>query len=154
MGLSDYYKAIRARVGHDLLLLPGVCGLVFNPAGEVLLQRRSDTGKWAVIGGMLDPGEEPAKAIVRELFEETSLRVVVQRLTGVYTTPIINYPNGDRAQYIITTFVCTTVEGEPIVNDDESLEVRYFPMTDLPELDPKYRLRIEHALANQPAAFF
>jgi hypothetical protein len=45
------------------------------------------------------------------------------------------------------------VEGEPIVNDDESLEVRYFSMTDSPQLDLKHRLRIEHAIANQPAAF-
>jgi 8-oxo-dGTP pyrophosphatase MutT (NUDIX family) len=42
-------------------------------------------------------GEEPASAIAREIFEETSLRVVPRRISGVYTTPIISYPNGDRA---------------------------------------------------------
>ena len=52
MPLSDYARGLREKVGHDLLLMPGVCGLVFNDAGEILLGRRSDNGRWAVIGGV------------------------------------------------------------------------------------------------------
>lgn len=154
MALSDFYKSIRAKLGNDLLLVPGICALVFNSRGEILLQKRSDTRRWAVIGGMLDPGEEPANAVVREVREETAVEVLPQRISGVYSTPVITYSNGDRAQFIITAFVCKALDGEPRVNDDESLEVRYFPLTDLPELGSQHRLRIEHAVANQPGAFF
>jgi 8-oxo-dGTP diphosphatase len=154
MGASDYIKNLHGKIGpNELLLLPGVCALVFNDAGEILLQR-SDTGKWAVIGGMPEPGEEPAQTAVREVMEECGIIVQPVRISGVYSTPIVTYPNGDRAQYIITTFVCKPVSGEPRVNDDESLEVRYFPLDSLPELKPNHRLRIEHAIANSPGAFF
>ncbi len=154
MGMTDYFKAIRAKLGHDLLILPGICAMVFNDRGEILLQRRSDTKRWAVIGGMIDPGEEPAETVVREVLEETAVRVLPVRISEVYTTPIITYPNGDKAQFVITAFVCKPLEGEPRVNDDESLEVGYFPLTALPELSPLHRLRIEHAMADNPAAFF
>jgi 8-oxo-dGTP pyrophosphatase MutT (NUDIX family) len=154
MGLTNFYKAIREKLGNDLLLLPGICAIVFNDQGEILLQKRADTGKWAIIGGMLDPGEEPADAVIREVWEETAVEVIPQRITGVYTTPIITYANGDQAQFIITAFVCKAMPGEARVNDDESLEVGYFALTNLPELGEQHRLRIEHALANQAGAFF
>src|SRR5205814_6444052 len=98
-----------------------------------------DTGKWSLIGGMVEPGEEPADAVVRELYEETGLRVEPVRVIGVYTTPVIRYPNGDQAQYVITAFRCRVIEGEPRVNDDESLEVRYFAPDALPELRADHR---------------
>jgi 8-oxo-dGTP pyrophosphatase MutT (NUDIX family) len=155
MPVPDFVRQLRRKMGHDLLLLPGVSGMVINERGEVLLQRRSDTGKWALIGGILEPGEEPADAVVREVYEETALRVEPVRIIGVYTTPIITYPNQDRAMYVITAFRCRVVSGEPRVNDDESLEVRYFAPDALPQdLRDDFRRRIEHALADQPGAIF
>ena len=153
MAMSPYVRRLREQMGHQLLLLPGVSALVFNDAGEILLQRRSDDGRWGIIGGMLDPGEEPADALVREVFEETGVRVEPQRITGVYITPIVTYADGDRAQYVITAFRCRPVSGTPHVHDDESLEVRYFTLDALPSLRPDHRLRIQHALGDGPAFF-
>jgi 8-oxo-dGTP pyrophosphatase MutT (NUDIX family) len=153
MAISPYVSQLRAQIGRELLLLPGVSGLVFNDAGQILLQRRTDTGQWAVIGGMLDPGEEPADALVREVFEETGVHVEPERITGVYLTPVVTYPNGDRAQYVITAFRCRPVAGVPHVHDDESLEVRYFPLDELPELRPDHGMRIRHAAGDGPAFF-
>jgi len=39
--------------------VPGVCALIFNDNNEILLQRRSDSGRWGLLGGMMDPGEQP-----------------------------------------------------------------------------------------------
>lgn len=153
MPLSSFYLSLRKKVGNDYLLVPAVCGLVFNDKNELLLGRRSDTGKWALIGGMLDPGEQPAAAVIREVLEETGVRVMPERLTGVYLTRIVSYPNGDRAQYIITAFRCRPVEGEPRVADDESLEVRYFPLDALPPLSADHTARIAHAVTAGPAFF-
>lgn len=153
MPLSEYMKDLRAKIGNDLLLVPAVCGLFFNDAGEILLGRRADTGGWALIGGMLDPGEQPADALVREVFEETGLTVAPERITGVYLTRIITYADGNRAQYVITAFRCRPLKGTPHVHDEESLEVRYFPMAALPELSDDHRRRIEHALQAAPAFF-
>ena len=151
--MSHYVRELRERVGRELLLMPAVSGLVFNEAGEILLHRRSDTGQWAVIGGMVDPGEEPADAVVREVFEETGVRVEPERLTGVYRTGVVTYDNGDRAQYIVTVFRCRPLSGTPHPHDDESLEVRYFPIAELPELRGDHRARIQHALGGGPPFF-
>jgi 8-oxo-dGTP pyrophosphatase MutT (NUDIX family) len=152
MPIPKFLSNLREKIGHDLLMLPGVCALVFNDANEILLNRRSDTQKWALLGGIPEPGEEPADAIVREVLEETGVRVQPLRITGVYASPIIAYPNQDRAQYLIVTFYCRAISGEPRVNDDESLEVKYFPLDELPELSAQHRLRIEHR--DLQAAYF
>jgi 8-oxo-dGTP diphosphatase len=154
MAIPHYVTRLREKIGHDLLLLPGVCALVFNDAGEILLHRRSDTGRWAVIGGVAEPGEELADALVREVFEETGVHAVPQRITGVYTTPKITCLNGDLVQYVITAFACRMTGGEPRVDEDESLEVRFFSLDALPPLSEQHRLRITHAMSNDPAAYF
>jgi ADP-ribose pyrophosphatase YjhB (NUDIX family) len=146
MPISHHLKQIREKYGQGLLLLPGVSALVFNDAGEILLGRRSDNGKWAVIGGIIDPGEEPAAACRREVLEETGVEIAIERISGVYMSPVVNYPNGDVAQYVITAFRCRIIDGEPRVADDESLEVRFFPLTELPDdLREDHELRILHA---------
>jgi ADP-ribose pyrophosphatase YjhB (NUDIX family) len=155
MPISPYVRGLRQRVGSDLLFLPGVSAVVLNGAGEILLQRRSDFGTWSLLGGILDPGEEPADGVVREVFEETAVAVEPVRITGVYATPTVRYPNGDQALYAITCFLCRAVGGPgPRVNDDESLEVRYFNPASLPEMRPDHRLRIQHALSGSERAFF
>ncbi len=133
--------------------MPGVCAIVFDDQQQVLLNRRADTGRWAVIGGLLEPGEEPAAGAMREVLEETGVRIQPLRISGIYATPVLTYANADRAQYIVTTFACRAIEGTPRVCDDESLEVAYFPLDRLPELSPHHRLRIEHAMKDGPAWF-
>lgn len=154
MPISDYLRNLRQKIGHDLILVPGVTALIFNSAGEVLLQRAADDGKWYTIGGAVDPGEDPADAAVREVLEETGLRVTPQRVVGVYTDPLVVYPNGDRVIYVSTCFICRIVGGTLAAGDDESVELRYFPPDRLPELLPTHRHRIEQALKNEDRAYF
>src|SRR5438105_15883534 len=104
MGTSSYIQALRKKIGHDLLLLPAVSAIIFNDRGEVLLHQSSDDGRWYLIGGAMDPGENPADACVREVREETGLIVVPDRLVGVYTSPTVVYPNGDRVTYVGIAF--------------------------------------------------
>ena len=122
----------------------------------MLLGRRTDTGQWHTIGGIVEPGEEPADCCVREVLEEAGVRCRVTRLAGVYTTPLTVYPNGDHAQYVVTTFACRAVgDDEPRVADDESTDVRYFAVDDLPaEVPPDLRERIAHAASDAAEPFF
>lgn len=87
MPLSPYVAKIRARIGHDLLLLPAVSAAVFDPEGRILMARHTDDGRWSPIGGGLEPDEDPASAVVREVAEEVGLAVVVDGLIGVYGGP-------------------------------------------------------------------
>jgi 8-oxo-dGTP diphosphatase len=156
MPMSDYVRNLRTKIGSDLLLVCGATAIVRNEQGEILLHRRSDNGRWWLPGGAIDPGEEPAEAIVREVWEETGVRVIPERIVGVYGGPELfaQYPNGDRMAFISIAFACRPIGGEPRVNDDESLEVRYFSLGALPELEPKIQLRIDHALRGDPRAQF
>ena len=154
MPISPYIKSLRDVVGHRRLLLPGVTAVVFDDAGRLLLGQRSDNGNWALIAGVMDPGEQPAEAAVREVYEETAVHVVPERVTSVLTQPPNTYPNGDQTEFVDITFRCRAVGGEARVNDDESLEVAWFAPTELPELDDYARYRLEVALAGKTETVF
>jgi 8-oxo-dGTP pyrophosphatase MutT (NUDIX family) len=152
--IPEYVRRLRTRIGTELLLMPAVTGIVFDEAGRVLLGRRSDTGRWGLIGGIMEPGEDVAEAVVREVHEETALRVRPERITGVYTHDGVVHVNGDRSCYVVTTFTCRVVDGEAKVNDDESLEVRWFALDELPPLSSAYQEQLDDALRDVPAAAF
>ncbi len=153
MAISPYLAALRARVGHDLLLLPAASGVVRDPGGRILLGLRSDDGTWGLPGGMIDPGEQPADAVVREIFEETGVIVEIDRIGGVGSRRIV-YPNGDVCEYLSVWFRCRAVGGRARVNDDESTEVAWFDPDDLPDLSAGIRLRIDTTLAEDAPAWF
>lgn len=154
MPISPYLHSLREVVGHRLLLLPGVTAVVFDAAGRLLLGQRADNGTWALIAGVMDPGEQPAETVVREVYEETAVHVVPERITSVWTQPPTTYPNGDQAEFVDITFRCRAIGGEARVNDDESLAVGWFALADLPPVSELNRRRIECALAASAAAWF
>lgn len=67
----------------------GAYGLCRDEQGRVLLVRAahsgSTSGRWFLPGGGVEHGEHPADAVVREVKEETGLRVVVTGLREVLT---------------------------------------------------------------------
>ena len=83
MPFSDYVQSIRARIGHDLLLLPGVTAVI-REGDRFLLARTSGSDEWGLLGGGVEPGEDPDEAIVRELQEEIGARVRVTGIVGAY----------------------------------------------------------------------
>ncbi|MFC8794238.1 NUDIX hydrolase [Streptomyces cinereoruber] len=154
MATPDFIRTLRETAGHQLLFLPGVSAVVFDDRGRVLLGRRADNGCWAIIGGIVEPGEQPADCAVREVYEETAVRCEAERVVLVETLrrPVV-YANGDQCQFMDVTFRCRAVGGEARVNDDESTEVGWFDVDDLPEMKRFSLLRIEKALADDPTWF-
>ncbi|MEU9704033.1 NUDIX domain-containing protein [Streptomyces sp. NPDC047981] len=154
MGTPDFIREIRATAGHQLLFLPGVSAVVLDDRGRVLLGRRADNGLWAIIGGIVEPGEQPAACAVREVYEETAVRCEPERVVLVQTLrkPIV-YPNGDTCQFMDVTFRCRAVGGEARVNDEESTEVGWFDVDDLPQMKRFSHFRIEQALRDEPTWF-
>ena len=74
MPTPDFILRLREKIGHDLLWLPGVTAVVLDDRNRVLLGRRADNGRWTLITGILEPGEQPAVGVVREVLEETGHR--------------------------------------------------------------------------------
>jgi 8-oxo-dGTP pyrophosphatase MutT (NUDIX family) len=105
--VPDFVLALRDKIGHDPLWLPGVTAVV-RRGDQVLLVRRADNGHWTPITGIPDPGEEPAVAASREAMEETGVRIRVDRLAATGVHGEIVHANGDRATYLDLTFACTS----------------------------------------------
>jgi 8-oxo-dGTP pyrophosphatase MutT (NUDIX family) len=135
--MSDYMRNLRARVGNTVLSVPSVTGLVFDDAGSILLVRHSNGGIWVAPGGAIEPDEVPQEAVVREVFEETGLRVEPTRLVGVYGGPDfrVTYENGDQTSYTMVVFECRRLGGEHRADQDEILDARWFSAGELAGLD-------------------
>ena len=147
MSTPEFILRLREKIGHDPLWLIGVTAYVEDDEGRVLLGRRSDNGRWALVCGINEPGEEPADTVAREVAEETGVDVVPVALASVSAQHNETvYANGDRTQYLDLTFVCRLAEGGravPRVADDESLEVGWFFPDALPEpFSPTMRQRM------------
>jgi len=155
--IPGYMDAIRAKIGHDLLQIVGAGGVVFNDGGEVLLMQRTDTGRWATPTGKIEPGEEPAETVIREVYEETGVHVIPDRITGVYggTELLYQYPHGDRVALIAIIFRCRPVGGVPRPDNHESAGAGYFALDALPEyLAAIHQCRIADALSGNQRVVF
>lgn len=132
MPTPPFITELRRHIGHAPLWLMGANALVMRE-GQVLLVRRSDTGEWSPISGIVDPGEHPSVTAVREALEEAGVEIEIERmLWSIVTDPVV-YPNGDQCQYVDHGFRARWVSGEARVGDDESTEVAWFPVDELPE---------------------
>ncbi|WP_369247276.1 NUDIX hydrolase [Streptomyces sp. R41] len=61
-----------------------VAGITVRGDGRILAVRRADNDTWEPPGGLLELDEQPQTGVVREVFEETRIKVGVRQLTGVY----------------------------------------------------------------------
>src|SRR4051794_22531041 len=104
--MPDYIQSLRAKVGHDLLLVTSVTIVVFDDAGRVLLVRHNEGDVWVLPGGSIEPPESLADAVVREMWEETGLWVEPMRVLGVYGGPdfLVTYANDDQVAYQMIVF--------------------------------------------------
>src|SRR5438128_211926 len=98
MPMSGYLEQLRKKVGHNLLLLPSAAVAILDREKGLLLCKHADKDIWVTPGGLIEPGEHPADAAVRETWEETGLTVEITGVLGVYGGPdlIVDYPNGDQ----------------------------------------------------------
>lgn len=154
MPTPDFILALREKIGHDLLWLPGVTGVVLDDDDRVLLARRVTNGRWGLVAGILEPGEQPAIGLVREILEETGVEARVESLVSIETLPPSAYPNGDKVQYLDLTFRCRAIAGVARVNDDESLEVGWFAPDALPDIPARELNNVKEALRNSPIPIF
>lgn len=135
MPTPQYILDLRQHIGHAPLFLPGVNAVVFDDREHprsVLFVQRADNGRWTIPGGIMEPGEQPAPAIVREVAEEAGVVIAIDRLVRLLTYPMATYPNGDQVQFFGCSFRAHYVSGEAHVADDESIDVGWYDLDQLP----------------------
>jgi len=138
-------------------ILPAVSAIIFNEQGDVLLQRRKDTGKWCIISGHVEFGESIEQAIVREIQEELGVPSSVKRLIGVYSSPAYTtYYYPDRTvQYVVTYFEVELLEKvEAGLVNAETMAIEFFDPENLPhDLDLVNPNWLADAVNTRPEAF-
>lgn len=135
MPTPPFILELRRHVGNAPLWLIGTAAVILRDGeagSEVLLVRRSDTGEWSLVSGIVDPGEHPVDTIVREAMEETGVVIDVERMMWMVVDAPITYANGDQTQYLDHGFLARWCSGEAHVGDDESTDVGWFPVDALP----------------------
>ena len=153
MPMPEFVRALRDKIGTDRLWLSGITAVVLRD-NEILLARRADNGAWTPVTGIIDPGEEPAVAAVREVAEEAGVQTTVEHLVYVHTTGPVHYSNGDSCEYLDLVFRMRWDSGEPTPADGENSDVRWFPIDDTPELSADMRERIQIAVDYEKHARF
>jgi 8-oxo-dGTP pyrophosphatase MutT (NUDIX family) len=134
MGRVEYLNDPQAPQPNSLVPASGV--LVADEQGRVLLQRRRDTGQWAIPMGKQEFGETPSECAIRETLEETGILTEITGILGVYSDPghIVAYTDGETRQEYEVILLGRPVTGTPTVNDEAS-EVAWFTPEELKGLD-------------------
>ncbi|MFE7948389.1 NUDIX domain-containing protein [Streptomyces sp. NPDC057426] len=147
MSRIDYFRDPDAPQANSVV--PSVTVVVRDDSGRLLLIHRTDNALWALPGGGHDIGERIGDTAVREVEEETGIRVEVDNIVGLYTDPehVLAYDDGEVRQQFSICFRAHPVGGV-VRTSSESKEVRWVDPADLDELDihPSMRLRIHHGL--------
>lgn len=102
--------------------------------GKFLLGKRSEvvnnSGLWNFFGGRVDRGEAPRKALMRELVEETGLRVKEKQLIKLGRVSSISGDMADRDMHYYLLRVSQEIA--PRLNREHS-NFRWFKRGSLPE---------------------
>ena len=151
MARIDYYHDPSAPSANSLVV--GSSAVVTDDEGRILLQRRGDSGNWALPGGVMDIGETLAQSAIREVKEETGFEVHIDRIIGIYSDPghVFAYDDGEVRQEFSICLACTITGGAMLVSS-ESTAVEFFPIADLSDLrmHESIRIRIRDYIESKP----
>jgi 8-oxo-dGTP pyrophosphatase MutT (NUDIX family) len=127
---DSYLGRLRARVGSELVLMPGAMVVLERSDGFILLTRRVDDGSWCLPAGAAEPGGSFAATAIDEAREEIGVGIDIGDLIafGCLSTAedhTIHYPNGDLTHCFALLFIATQWNGKPRADGEEVSEVRF-----------------------------
>lgn len=132
-----YIMDLRKLVGNNPLIGVGATTLVFNEKRELLLNLRTDTNTWGIPGGSIELYEDIRETAIRELKEETGINAEILELVDVLSGEeyYFEYPNGDKMCTVIILFKVLNYSGELKILDNESSELKFFNLDNLPLME-------------------
>lgn len=105
---------------------------------RLLLEKRTDSGTWGLVGGGVKDYETPEQAICREVYEELGWRIPKEqfRKLAVYGEPgrIAAYCDGSVWRMVIVAFGLELEQEMPIRISRESRDMRFFTAQELKDV--------------------
>jgi mutator protein MutT len=105
-------------------------GAIIIRKGSILLEKRANEpgrGKWSVPGGLVELGESPEDAVIREVKEETCLRAKKPKLLDVVNTVTLDENGKVKYNFVIVDYFVEVEEGEAFAASDAA-ELRWVPL--------------------------
>ena len=123
---ESYLGQLRGLVGNRTLLIPATRAVIQDDEKRVVLVRRRDNGMWVFPGGFMELQD-----------------VVAATLIAIHSEPRFAFTNvyGRHHQILNLIFRVDTWTGSLVQETDETLEARFFPLDNLPDI-PDYEREI------------
>ena len=125
-----YQKDIK---GYEKFRIGVACAIFDNK--RLLLEKRADCGFWGLIGGSLEIGETIEECALREVFEETGLKLKKEKLKlfSIYSNPkdrrILQYP--DNRIHLIDVVFLYNLSVKNIKISSESIAISLFKLNEI-----------------------
>ncbi|WP_128003285.1 NUDIX domain-containing protein [Piscinibacter defluvii] len=157
MPTPEFIRALRSRVGHELLHVPTVGVLAHDGAGRILLVQDRDDGQWTCPGGIVEPFELPADAALREAWEETGVEVRLTGIVGIFGGEHCGgtYANGDRIAWVATIFSAQALGDRATPDGGETSAACFMSPSEIARapLKPHLRLFLDALASGRPGYF-
>lgn len=144
---GNWWIDLRHTTGPERVITMGAGAIIQNERGQVLLTFRRE-GLWGIPAGLMELGETIGGTLVREAKEEMNVEIAVRELVGVFTGPDTyhTYPDGNQVQIVSTLFRADLLTHDLKPDGDETRDISWFDLNQLPNMVPRHRRLVEYAM--------
>lgn len=132
--MSDITEAVRTGREYPRAPILGVAAVVLRDDAILLIRRGREPllGAWSLPGGALELGEAMAEGVVREIFEETGIRVRPVEIVATLDRIVRDDQQRVRFHYVLVEWLCFAEDQqEPLVCGDDAAEARWVPREEI-----------------------
>jgi ADP-ribose pyrophosphatase YjhB (NUDIX family) len=136
--VSDTKEAVRTGREYPQAPILGVAAVVLRDNDILLIRRGREPllGAWSLPGGALELGETMAEGVVREIFEETGIRVRAVETVATLDRIVRDDRQRVRFHYVLVEWLCfAEAQQEPPVCGDDAAEARWVPREEISSAD-------------------
>lgn len=153
---DSYLGQLRKHIGKMKVFAITARAIVLNSDNELLLVKRRDNHLWVMPAGSIELEESILDCVKREVWEEAGLTVEEATPIAINSEPRFSFVTsyGDPYQMFSVVFLIDKWSGELITQTDETVDARFFPLDQLPDMPDHYHETLEDLKTYQATGRF